>query len=165
MNSNKNSLYYLFLIPILFLVSFSEKEFITENLVNGTAETPLVVGTIDPIQSLEELNHFISRSIRYPITSRTAGETGQVVLFAKVDASGNIMSVSTEQPEDGFVELKKISIIGYSAKDQPKPEKIHSSNHENLVEEAKRVVSSFPELDVPELVDQTVRFQFDFDLR
>ena len=163
-NSNKISLYYLVLIPIFFLVSFTGNK-LPEKIGDDPIETTMKTDLNDPIHSMDDLNKFLSRNIKYPATSRMAGETGQVVLFANVDASGNIMTVSTEQTEDGFVELKEVSSIGYSPKDQPKSKKIHASDHENLVEEAKRVVSSFPKIEIAELQKQTLRFQFSFDLK
>jgi hypothetical protein len=118
-----------------------------------------------PIKTVEEMNKFLSMNIKYPLASRTAGETGSIVVFAKVDGNGIIEVVSTDMPKGDYVELKGISITGYLSEEEAKPNKIKSSNHENLVEEAKRVVNSFPKLEIAELQNQTIKFQFTFDLR
>jgi hypothetical protein len=118
-----------------------------------------------PIKTVEEMNKFLSMNIKYPLSSRTAGETGSIVVFAKVDGNGIIEVVSTDIPKGDYVELKGISITGYLSEEEAKPNKIKSSNHENLVEEAKRVVNSFPKLEIAELQNQTIKFQFSFDLR
>ena len=182
-STNKNrfaGLARLALIPVLalLLASLSEKEtvVIDDDLErngkvaqaamqpNGKEENPQ-----DTLKSREEMLRYLSNNIKYPAEARKNGHIGTVVLFARVNQNGTIKDVLEINPEEGFVDSEDIVIVGYTkaengttdAKSKPSV----SYNLKNLKPEGRRVIESFPVLEIPELYGQTLKFSFKFEIR
>ncbi len=117
------------------------------------------------INSLQELSRFLSINMRYPQESRSAGEVGTVVLFARVNADGNIQEINDSPPIGEIKDLKPLSIYGYQNQETASIAKNVSNDHERLIEECKRTIKIIPKIDISEVKGQVMKFEFHFDLR
>jgi beta-lactamase regulating signal transducer with metallopeptidase domain len=114
------------------------------------------------LESVNDLRRYIAAHIRYPKDAAESGQTGTVELFARVSGNGMIDEVMEIQPEEDYVNIDEIVIVGY------KPENVEaaeSSTHEVLISESRRVIDSFPKLEIPELYGKTIKLQFIFVLQ
>jgi hypothetical protein len=87
---------------------------------------------------------------------------GRVELYAQVSQNGAIKEVLELQPEEGFVDIEEIVIVGYT---DVEAEYTESSSHKSLIAEGRRLIESFPILEIPELYGQTMKFKFKFEIR
>lgn len=160
----------LALIPMasLLLLSLAEKD--TAVLQDGRAadqvQEPMPIETAslfqDGLNSIEELKKYISRTIKYPLEARKSGHVGSVTLFARVSESGEIEEVLDQAPERRVIAIDEVVIVGYQ-NEESRP--VNSSNRELLAEECERVIRSFPQLNIPDLQGQTLKFEFKFRIR
>lgn len=161
-------------IPVfaILLLSLSRKETIIiqdhTNAEHGLSSldtmqsVAIVENSPGEIKSVNNLPRYIAEHIRYPQDAAEAGQTGTVELFARVGGNGMIVEVMKIQPEEDYVNIDEIFIVGY------KPENIvtiESSSHESLITEGRRVINSFPKLEIPELYGKTIKLQFRFTLQ
>lgn len=161
-------------IPVfaILLLSLSRKETIIiqdhTNAEHGLSSldtmqsVAIVENSPGEIKSVNNLPRYIAEHIRYPQDAAEAGQTGTVELFARVGGDGMIAEVMEIQPEEDYVNIDEIFIVGY------KPENIvtiESSSHESLITEGRRVINSFPKLEIPELYGKTIKLQFRFTLQ
>ena len=114
------------------------------------------------MKSREEILHYISSNIKYPQAARKNGHIGTVVLFARVNQNGTIKEVLELQPKEGFVEIEKIDIIGYT---NARSEHPVSYSLKSLKPEGRRVIESFPVLEIPKLNGLAMKFSFKFDIK
>ncbi|MFO7924807.1 MAG: hypothetical protein R6U58_14070 [Bacteroidales bacterium] len=114
------------------------------------------------LESVNNLRRYIAEHIRYPKDAAESGQTGSIELFARVSGSGMIDEVMEIQPEEDYVNIDKIVIVGYKPKNV---EMAESSTHKNLIAEGRRVINSFPKLEIPELYGKTIKLQFRFVLQ
>lgn len=113
------------------------------------------------ITSIEELNKFISKSIKYPKEARKFGQFGMVSLFVKVNTNGKVTGVYKDQPEGRVFFYKDILlIIGYGNH----PGQI-SDNHPSLYAECERVIEDFPILNIEEFKGRSLKMEFEFKLK
>lgn len=161
------------IIPVvaLLLVSLSGRETI---ILNDSGMGPDTIiqkvngeqaAQNDPIKSEEDIYRFFSKSLKYPAEARKAGQIGSVGLFAIVNPDGTINEVSEVQPEGHFVEFDEVVIVGYTSGESEKPKLNKSAKHEILIQEGKRVISTFPKLEIPALQGKVVKFTFEFKIR
>jgi hypothetical protein len=66
-----------------------------------------------------------------------------------VDSDGKITEINTSEPSGGYIDIKEIVIVGYHG--LPEDEPVESPDHEILISEGKRVINSFPVINIPEL--------------
>jgi len=114
------------------------------------------------LESVNNLRRYIAEHIRYPQDAAESGHTANVELFARVSGNGMIAEVMEIQPEEDYVNIDEIVIVGY------KPENVEaaeSSTHKSLIAEGRRVINSFPKLEIPELFGKTIKLQFRFTLQ
>jgi hypothetical protein len=163
----------LALIPVLavLLASLSGKETVVLNddmekneKFAHTGMQPKVMEETpqDTLKSREEILRYVSENIKYPAEARKSGHIGTVELYALVSQKGTIKEVLELQPDEGFVEIEEIVIIGYTGVES---EHTESSDHMSLRSEGRRVIESFPVLEIPELYGQTMKLTFKFDIR
>ena len=126
------------------------------------------------INSIDELNRFFSKSLKYPKEARKFGQVGVVTLFFKIDTNGTLTGIYEEQPsrsvfyypkgslKDNIRNGKKgIVIVGYGSD----PIIINESNHHpRLYDECKRVINKLPTINIEKLKGQTVKLEFEFKL-
>jgi len=157
----------LALIPVigLLLVSLSGKEnvVVLDNIENGAGIQKVDSGKRfqDTFKSQEEIVRFISYNIKYPLEARKSGHIGTVVLYAKINEDGSIKEVLERNSDDDFVDIKEVVIVGY----QNKPTTTKYGSREILAAEGRRVIESFPKIEIAELNGQTLKFRFKFLIR
>lgn len=180
MKSNRNNKFSgivrLAIIPVsaILLLSLSGKKTViipaTENATsqiemnspqqedNMTSTNSL---TQDEVETVDSLRKFIAKNIKYPREAAEAGQMGYVSLFASVNDNGNITDIGTIEPDGDYVDIDEVVVVGYSL---PETELAESSNHETLISEGRRVINSFPEVNIPELKGKTAKFNLRFVL-
>ena len=180
MKSNRNNRFFgiarLVIIPVtvILLLSLSGKETViirsTENAASqieiNTQQEDIMGSTINLLQdeakTVRELRQFIAENMRYPLEAAEAGQTGYISLFAEVNSDGRITEISASEPSDGYVDIDEIVIVGYSL---PGIEMVDSPDHEKLISEGKRVINSFPVINMQELKGKKAKFNFRFVLQ
>ncbi|WP_162417740.1 M56 family metallopeptidase [Cyclobacterium roseum] len=170
---NKNrfvSLSRLAILPVfvLLLVSLSGKETVAisdsgsgmEKLSQQVQENPS-----DSINSIEGINKYLSKNLKYPNDARSAGLIGSVKLYARVSPDGVIQEVLDVKPDEEYVAYDEVVIIGYMGERSENLKKTKSYRHQTLLAEGKRVVESLPKLEITDFQGKLVQFTFRFDLR
>jgi beta-lactamase regulating signal transducer with metallopeptidase domain len=188
MKSNRHTRFSGFarmaIIPVtaILLLSLSGKETViirnTENVASQIENNFLqpeenIASTIiimqDKLGTVDSLRQFIAENLRYPQEAAEAGQTGHVSLFVSIDSDGKITEINTSEPSDGYIDINEIVIVGYGKpRDGLSENEIEledSSEHETLITEGKRVINSFPELNIPELKGKNAKFNFQFVLQ
>jgi beta-lactamase regulating signal transducer with metallopeptidase domain len=174
----------LAIIPVtaILLLSLSGKETViirnTENVAsqienNFPQPEENIASTIiimqDKLGTVDSLRKFIAENLRYPQEAAEAGQMGYISLFASVNKEGQITEITTSEPSDDFVDINEIVFVGYGMPrdglSENEIEPVESPNHENLISEGKRVINSFPEINIPELKGKTAKFNFRFVLQ
>jgi beta-lactamase regulating signal transducer with metallopeptidase domain len=122
------------------------------------------------INSIDELNRFFSKSLKYPAEARKFGQVGVVTLFFSIDAKGTLTGVYEEQPSRGVFYYPEgsiktysgIVVVGYGSD----PIIINESKHHpRLYAECKRVIKDLPTINIEKLKGQTVKMEFTFKLK
>ena len=117
------------------------------------------------INSIEELNKFISKTIKYPKEARKFGQIGLVTLFVKIETNGTVTAVSEDHTIGRVFDYKEIVIVGYGSDSFKIPLIINPSDHHpRLYAECERVIKDFPILNITELKGQTLKMKFQFKL-
>jgi beta-lactamase regulating signal transducer with metallopeptidase domain len=188
MKSNRHNKYSgitrLAIIPVsaILLLSLSGRETViirsTENVASQSEyNLPQPEGNIastiniiqDEANTVRELRQFMAEKIRYPQEAAESGHTGHVSLFASVNNDGKITEITTFEPADGYIDIDEIVIVGYTgARDgisETETELADSPDHETLISEGKRVINSFPVINIPELKGKRAKFNFRFVLQ
>ncbi len=119
----------------------------------------------DPINSIEGINKYLSKNLKYPHDARSAGLIGSVKLYARVSADGVIQEVLDVKPDEEYVAYDEVVIIGYMGERSENLKKTKSYRHQTLLAEGKRVVESLPKLEIARFQGKLVQFIFKFDLR
>jgi hypothetical protein len=130
------------------------------------------------ITTIDEMNRYFSKSLRYPQEARKFGQIGTVTLYFNVNNKGKLTGVYEEHPSgevyyypDGSLKadlfkVNDIVIVGYESNPLTKPIVINESNHHSrLYEECKRVINDLPRLNIEELKGKTVEIEFQFKLK
>ena len=160
-------------IPVfaILLLSLSGKETIiiqdqTKAEHGGSSQVmqsvAVVENSADELGSINGMRQYIAIHIRYPRDAAESGQTGTVELFARVSGNGIIDEVMEIQPEEDYLNIDEIVIVGY------KPENVEAaeySTHESLIAEGRRVIRSLPKLEIPELHDKIMKLKFRFVLQ
>ncbi len=165
----------LAIIPVfaVLIISLSGKDTVTAQAdlsgisgteVAQTGEMPrsYAENAASGITSVEEMKQYIMANMRYPREAAESGQVGVVELYARVGNDGAIREVTGQKPDGNYVEADEVIIVANALTDAGQRE---SSNHRMLVAEGRRVLESFPELEIPSFMDQTVKFQFRFVLQ
>jgi beta-lactamase regulating signal transducer with metallopeptidase domain len=171
------------IIPVtaILLLSLSGKETVIVPVTEATSQIEMnapqqednMASTInltqDEVDTVDSLRRFIAENIRYPREAAEAGQMGHVSLFASVNKEGNITDISTTEPDDDYVDIDEVVIVGYTAVRDGLPaneiELVESPDHETLITEGKRVINSFPEFNIPQLNGKTAKFNLRFVLQ
>lgn len=144
-------------------------------------ETSLVKekSSSNEITTIDEMNRYFSKSLRYPQEARELGQVGLVTLFFKIDKNGKLTGVYKDQPERNIYyypegDLKEntfksnnigIVVVGYGSQNSPDPLIItESDHHPRLYEECKRVINDLPIVNIEELKGKTVKIGIKFKL-
>ncbi|WP_162342921.1 M56 family metallopeptidase [Cyclobacterium salsum] len=170
---NKNrfvSLSRLAILPVfaLLLLSLSGKKTVAiSDSGSGIEQSSQQVqeDPSDSINSIEGINKYLSKNLKYPNDARSAGLIGTVRLYARVSADGIIQQVLEVKPDEEYIEYDEVVIIGYMGERSENLEKINSYRHKTLLTEGKRVIESLPKLEITDFQGKLVQFNFRFDLR
>lgn len=161
-------------IPVfaILLLSLSGKETIIMQDHTNTEHGPsssdtmqsvaIVENSPGELESVNNLRRYIAENIRYPRDVAESGQTGTVELFARVGGNGMIDEIMEIQPEEDYINIDEIIIV---ARKPENVEAAESSTHESLITEGRRVINSFPKLEIPELYGKTIKLQFRFRLQ
>ncbi len=139
------------------------------------------VNSSDKITTPLELRKFIANKIKYPVEAQKNNITGTVKLWAVVESDGKITHIYEKEPKGNIENLDEVIVVAYST---PKPIRSgikneaasHVQNAGNdkstssdltslLTNEVKRVLSSVPAIDIPELQGKTLEFTMKFMLQ
>ena len=138
------------------------------------------VNSSEEITTSLELRKLIANKIKYPVAAQKNNITGTVKLWAVVEYDGKITHIYEKEPKGNIENLDEVVVIGYST---PKPKsegtntEAASSNKNNvnsktsseltslLTNEVKRVMSTVPAIDIPELQGKTLEFTVTFMLQ
>jgi beta-lactamase regulating signal transducer with metallopeptidase domain len=108
------------------------------------------------------LRRHIAGEIKYPAAAQQAGQQGRIILYAEFDKDGKITRISETGPESSPEILDEVVIIGYQPDTPGQPT---NETLKLLTEESKRVIRSFPKLDIPEFREKWVKMQLNFVLQ
>jgi len=132
---------------------------------NGVIEITMKSFTdkmIPGINTTQELRKHIAHSIRYPAEASENGQQGAVRIYAFVNSNGKITQITETKPKADIVPVDEVVVVAYAVKnDQSKLMKSSTS----LNEEAALRVKNLPDLEIPELKNRWVEFQFKFVLQ
>jgi len=132
---------------------------------NGVIEITLKSFTdkmIPGITTIQELRKHIAHSIRYPEEAQKNGQQGSVRIYAFVNNSGKITQITETKPKADIFPVDEVVVVGYASKnDQTKIMRSSTS----LNEEAALRVKNLPDLEIPELKNRWVGFEFKFLLQ
>ncbi|HLT07081.1 MAG TPA: M56 family metallopeptidase [Cyclobacteriaceae bacterium] len=156
----------LALLPLISLLLLSLAQKKTEVFETGEKDGFEAKLSIEPSQdvlnTVEELNQYLSRSIKYPLEAREAGHIGIISIYASLSESGMIKEVLDKKPEGQIVEHQEIVIIGYQNTDTTP---ITYGGKDVLLDEGRRVINSLPKLNISEFKGEVVKFKFKFLIR
>jgi len=116
----------------------------------------------DGLKSINDMRRFMADNFRYPREAAESGQMGRVGLYAVVDGDGDVGEVTELQPEGDYIDIDEIVIVGYGMEGI---EPVESSRHQSLLSEGRRVVRSFPGLDIPEIKGRTIKLNIIFVLQ
>lgn len=122
----------------------------------------MVENSADKLESIKEMRIYIAKNIKYPKDAAESGQRGIIELFARIGGDGRITEVMELQPEEGFIDIDEIVIVAYKAENV---EATESSKHEILISEGRRVINTFPKLEIPELYGKIMKLKFKFVLQ
>ncbi len=108
------------------------------------------------------LRRHIAGEIKYPAAAQQVGQQGRIILYAEFDKDGKITRISETGPESSPEILDEVVIIGYQPDTPGQPT---NETLKLLGEESKRVIRSFPKLDIPEFREKWVKMQLNFVLQ
>lgn len=119
---------------------------------------------------VDEMRHFMAARLRYPREAAESGRMGRVDLYVTVGRGGRITGITERPPASGYVDVNEIFVIGYAARrddnsGQPKVELVERHQDPLLVAEGRRLVQSFPVLDIPEVKGRTMKLSVNFALQ
>ena len=114
------------------------------------------------ITSPQHLRRHIAGEIKYPAAAQQAGQQGRIILYAEFDKDGKITRISETGPESNPEIMDEVVIIGYLP---DTPGQATNETLKLLGEESKRVMSSFPKIDIPEFRGKWVKMQLNFVLQ
>ncbi|RIJ49519.1 hypothetical protein D1614_08250 [Maribellus luteus] len=143
-------------------ISVLKDEAATELYGDAAKDGVIIIQTHSyKIKSMLEMRKFIAQKIKYPLAPRECYHTGDVNVFVHVDAKGRI-ALLDEKPEDAVV-LDEVVVTGYGPQFSKKGES--DVLNKALKNEAKRVVSLMPAIDIPELIGKNVIMNVKFRLQ
>lgn len=122
----------------------------------------IVENSADELESIKEMRIYIAKNVIYPRDAAESGQTGIIELFARISNDGKITEVVERQPEEDYIDIDEIVIVGYKAENV---EATESSKNEILILEGRRVINSFPKLKIPELYGKIMKLKFKFLLQ
>jgi TonB-dependent SusC/RagA subfamily outer membrane receptor len=131
---------------------------------NGVIEITMKNGTEDlsgPIKTTDQLRKQIAKTIRYPTSAAGNGEFGDVKVFAFVNGAGSITQITMIPPESGFLNIDEIVVVGNIPLSISLKQNDKSSA---LMEEASLQVKKLPDLQIEQIRNNWVQFQFKFML-
>ncbi len=131
---------------------------------NGAIEITLKEKTSENtvITNPMHLRRHIAGEIKYPAAAQQAGQQGKIILYAEFDKDGKIVRISETGPESSFEILDEVVIIGYQ---RETPGQTTDETLKLLGEESKRIMRSFPKIDIPEFRGKWVKMQLNFVLQ
>jgi hypothetical protein len=113
------------------------------------------------LTTLQSIRRYVSARVDYPESSRQAGHEGLVELYARVSQQGVITEIHKHQPTGHYYEVDEIMV---QARPPSGVTATSSTRHEELICEARRVISLLPALDLPEVHGGLLKFSFRFAL-
>ena len=131
----------------------------------GSTETPRTTEVADlnnSLQMVDEMRRFMVERLRYPREAAESGRMGRVDLYVTVDAEGRVTRITERPPATGYVDISEIVVVGYGI---PGVELIKRLQAPFLVNEFRRVIRSFPLLDIPEVKGTTMKLSVNFVLQ
>ena len=178
-SENKNRFYNiarLAVIPVFALLVLTlscEEEIIIQNSDNGSIThdpasqvdyTTIIVVEDKPgeLISVADMRQYMAQNIRYPREAAETGQIGRVALFARVNNNGGIDEVLEIQPEEDYLNIDKIVIVGYS---DNRVKLFESVNHHSLLSECSNLILSLPDLNSSDLQGKTLKLNFDFAMQ
>jgi hypothetical protein len=116
------------------------------------------------------MRQFMAENLRYPQEAAESGVMGRVDLYVSVGSDGIVRGLTERQPASGYIDIREIVAVGYAVRrDDPsvhhRVELVEHPGHPLLVAEGRRLVRSFPELDIPEIMGRTIKLSFNFILQ
>ena len=143
-------------------ISVLKDEAATELYGDAAKDGVIIIQTHSyKIKSMLEMRKFIAQKIKYPAAAHERNQTGDVNVFVHVDAKGRIAFLD-EKPEDAVV-LDEVVVTGYGPQFSKKGES--DVLNKALKNEAKRVVSLMPVIDIPELIGKNIIMNIKFRLQ
>lgn len=155
-----SSLGKMLVIPmyVLLVITLSSREHVVAQVSGSqTAE----FSQSDDIKSIDDLRLFMVKRIIYPEKAFEANQTGEISLFFSVDKDGRVGNVSSIEPDGEVVDIDEIVVAAPATSTQLE----YSSGHKELIDECKRVVATFPILNIPELMGKTAKIQVLFAMQ
>lgn len=133
---------------------------------NGVISIKMKDKTADnkTIANSQQLRRAIAERIKYPVSAQQAGQTGKIELYAEIGRDGKINQLSETAPAVPFETLDEVVIVAYGT-EKPVPPTVDFYFLRMLKDESKRVIQSFPKIEIPELQGKWVKFQFNFLLQ
>ena len=116
----------------------------------------------DDLCSINAIQRYLARQLRYPAAAVQDGHTGIIELYARINNEGRINELLLLQPGRDYVEVGEIVVTenvppGVTIDD--------SSRHESLLAESRRGIMSMPKCDIQEIFGQTLKFTIKFELQ
>jgi hypothetical protein len=111
------------------------------------------------LTTLQSIRRYASARANYPTSAIQAGQEGLVELYARVSHQGVITEIHNHQPNGHFHEVDEILV---QARPPSGVNITVSTRHEELICEARRVISMLPALDMPDLFGGMLKFSFRF---
>jgi hypothetical protein len=116
------------------------------------------------ISNAQQLRRAIAERIKYPVSAQQAGQTGRIEIYAEINREGKINQISETAPAVPFETLDEVVIVAYGT-EKPVPPTVDFYFLRMLKDESKRVIQSFPKIEIPGLQGKWVKFQFNFLLQ
>lgn len=116
----------------------------------------------DDLCSINAIQRYLARQVRYPGVAVQDGHTGIIELYARINNEGRVNELLTLQPGRDYLEVGEVVVT----ENVPAGITIEeSSRHESLIAESRRVIMSMPQCDIQEIFGQTLKFRFKFELQ
>jgi hypothetical protein len=154
------------------VLSYAEED-IPAALMPESSSENITASTQDnrqqPVQLVDEMRHFMAAGLRYPREAAESGIMGRVDLYVSVGSDGIVKGITERQPASGYVDIREIVVIGYGNRrddpsGNPRVEFVRHPGHPVLVAEGRRLVQSFPVLDIPEVKGRIMKLSVNFIL-
>jgi TonB family protein len=133
---------------------------------SGTTNKGITIRSSDEISptitNAQQLRRAIAERIKYPVSAQQAGQTGRIEIYAEINREGKINQISETAPAVPFETLDEVVIVAYASEN---PVSSTADLKKPLIDESKRVIQSFPKIEIPGLQGKWVKFQFNFLLQ